>query len=44
MEGLLILGSIISALAVFDVLALKFGVDSRYDSTDPRQPVRDIAA
>jgi hypothetical protein len=43
-EGLLALGTIILALALFDVLALRFGVDSRYDSTDPRRPVRDIVA
>ena len=28
---------IIAALAVFDVLAVRFGVDSRIDSTDPRR-------
>jgi hypothetical protein len=32
MEGILVLGFIIAALALLDVLALRFGVDSRPES------------
>jgi hypothetical protein len=34
MEGLLVLGIIAAALAVFDVLALRFGADSRLELGD----------
>ena len=37
MATLVIFAILIAALAVFDVLALRFGVDSRQDSTDPRR-------
>jgi hypothetical protein len=43
-EGVLVLGFITGALALLDVLALRFGVDSRPGSTDPRRPVRGIQA
>ena len=42
MEGLLFLG-IMVALAVFSLLALTFGVDSRPGSDDPRVPARGIS-
>jgi hypothetical protein len=34
MEGLLVLGILAAALAVFDVLALRFGADSRHGLGD----------
>jgi hypothetical protein len=42
MEGLLILGFLIGALATVGVLALRFGVDSRDGSTDPHIPERGL--
>ena len=42
MSGLLFIGIIIAALVVFDVLAQRYGVDSRAESRDPRSPVRGI--
>jgi hypothetical protein len=36
MDGLLVFFAIITALVAFDVLAARFGVDSREQSTDPR--------
>lgn len=36
MEGLIVFGLVVVALAVFDALALRFGVDSRPDFGDPR--------
>ena len=44
MEGLFILGSIIGVLGLFDVLAMRFGVDSRLESVDPRSPAGGIQA
>ena len=38
MEGLFIVGLTVVGLVVFDVLALRFGADSRPGSPDPRQP------
>ncbi len=38
MEGLLVLGFLVGALATVAVLALRFGVDSRDGSTAPRIP------
>jgi hypothetical protein len=38
MATLVIFAVIIAAIAVFDVLAFRFGVDSRVDSLDPRYP------
>lgn len=43
MEGLFVLGIVVAALGLFDMLALRFGVDSREGSTDPRRPIRDLA-
>jgi hypothetical protein len=43
-EGLLVLGSIIGALGLLDLLAMRFGVDSRLESVDPRSPVGGIQA
>jgi hypothetical protein len=43
MAGLIILLAIIGAIAVFDILALTRGVDSRPNSDDPRSPVRGIS-
>jgi hypothetical protein len=43
MEGLLVLGFVIGALAMVGVLALRFGVDSRDGSTDPRSPAGGLA-
>ena len=40
MATLVIFAVIIAAIAVFDVLAFRFGVDSRVDSLDPRYPAR----
>ena len=42
MEGLLVLGFLIGALATLGVLAVRFGVDSRDGSTDPRVPERGL--
>jgi hypothetical protein len=38
MEGLLVLGVVVGAFGLLDFLALRFGVDSRSESTDPRSP------
>jgi hypothetical protein len=43
MSGLLFIGAIVSAIAVLDVLALRFGVDSRPESRDYRAPARGIS-
>lgn len=37
------IGLAIVALVVIDVLAQRFGVDSRPESRDPRSPVRGIS-
>ena len=42
MEGLVVLGVIVGALGLLDFLALRFGVDSRDGSTDPRRPARGL--
>jgi hypothetical protein len=42
MEGLLVLGFLMGAVATLGVLALRFGVDSRDGSTDPRVPERGL--
>ena len=45
MEGVLVLGFIVvAALVLLDVLALRFGVDSRMESVDPRSPAGGIQA
>jgi hypothetical protein len=44
MEGLLVLGLVVVALAVFDALALRFGVDSRMESTDRHAPAHGLLA
>jgi hypothetical protein len=43
MGALVIFAIVIAAIAIFDVLALRFGVDSRIDSLDPRHPARAAA-
>lgn len=40
MEGLLVFGLITAGLALLDGLAVAFGVDSRPDFIDPREPAR----
>jgi hypothetical protein len=40
MATLVIFAVIVAAIAAFDVLAFRFGVDSRTDSLDPRYPTR----
>jgi hypothetical protein len=42
MSGLLFIIVTIAAIAAVDWLALRFGVDSRAESRDPRSPVRGI--
>ena len=42
MEGLLVLGVVVGALGLLDILAVRFGVDSREGSSDPRSPARGI--
>ena len=42
MSGLIIILAVVVALVVLDVLALRYGVDSREGSTDPRSPARGI--
>lgn len=44
MDAIFLLVAIVAALVVFDLAALRFGVDSRYGSHDPRTPARDITA
>jgi hypothetical protein len=43
MGALIIFAVVITAIAVFDILAVRFGVDSRVDSLDPRHPARGAA-
>jgi hypothetical protein len=43
MDAIIILLLAVTALIVFDALALAFGVDSRDDSADPRRPAYPIA-
>ena len=43
MGALVIFAVVIAAIAVFDILAVRFGVDSRVDSLDPRHPARGAA-
>ena len=43
MAGLIIILAIMGAIAAFDILAQKYGVDSRPSSDDPRAPVRGIS-
>jgi len=42
MEGLLVFGFLSGALATLGILAVRFGVDSRDGSSDPRVPERGI--
>ncbi len=44
MSGLIILLVALAALVIFDLLAVRYGVDSRPESDDPRAPVRGISA
>ena len=43
MSGLIILLAVLLAVVIFDVLASRYGVDSRRESRDPRSPVRGIS-
>ena len=43
MSGLLFITALFAALVLLDVLALRYGVDSRSESQDPRSPVRGIS-
>jgi len=38
MEGLVLIGFFVTVVVVLDLAALRFGVDSRPGSSDPRQP------
>ena len=42
MSGLIIITAVVLAIVIFDVLAMRYGVDSRDESQDPRSPVRGI--
>ena len=42
MGGLIVFLIALAALAIFDVLAQTHGVDSRYESEDPRAPTHGI--
>jgi len=44
MEGLIGIGLFTAAIAAFDLMARKFGVDSRPDFDDPRKPAGGIQA
>ena len=37
MVGFVFIAAVVAALAIFAVLADRYGVDSRMDSTDPRR-------
>jgi hypothetical protein len=43
MSGLLFIAAVVVAIVIFDILAQRFGVDSRSESRDPRSPVRGIS-
>jgi hypothetical protein len=43
MSGLLFIAAVAAAIVIFDFLALRYGVDSRPESHDPRSPVRGIS-
>jgi hypothetical protein len=43
MSGLLFILVVVAAIVVIDWLALRYGVDSRFESRDPRSPVRGIS-
>jgi hypothetical protein len=43
MSGLLFITVVVAAIVLIDVIALRFGVDSRDQSRDPRSPVRGIS-
>jgi hypothetical protein len=42
MSGLLFIVVMVAAIVVIDILAQRYGVDSRSESRDPRSPVRGI--
>ena len=44
MSGLLFIIVMVGAIVVLDILAQRYGVDSRFESRDPRAPVRGISA
>ena len=43
MGGLMFIGLVLIGIVILDVLALRYGVDSRDESRDPRSPVRGIS-
>jgi len=43
MSGLLFIAIVVTAIVLLDVIALRYGVDSRQESRDPRSPVRGIS-
>ena len=43
MSGLLFITILVAAIVLLDVLAVRYGVDSRSESQDPRSPVRGIS-
>ena len=43
MSGLMFIGLVLIAIVILDVLAQRYGVDSRDESRDPRSPVRGIS-
>ena len=43
MSGLIFILAILTALVVFDYLAIRIGVDSRAEFNDPRAPLRGIS-
>jgi hypothetical protein len=43
MSGLIIILAIVGTLVILDLLALRYGADSRWESSDPRSPARGIS-
>lgn len=43
MSALIVVFAIVVGLVVLDILAEAYGVDSRFESRDPRSPVRGIS-
>ncbi len=43
MSGLMFIGLILIGIVILDVLAQRYGVDSRSESHDSRSPVRGIS-
>lgn len=44
MEAFLVVLAVLASIIGFNVLALRFGVDSRYESNDPHAPAADLTA